>query len=172
MNYIPFSLLKAVHRTWLHTKPLQPCLTLQSLGLQPTRFLCPWDFPGKNTGVGCHFILQGIFPTQGLNPCLLKAFCIERGFFTTEPPGKHIYIYIYIYIYTHTHTHRDIYMRVHIYSEVKSLIHVRPFATPWIVAHQAPRSMGYSRHEYWSGLLFPSPGDLPDPGIKPRSAAL
>ena len=87
---------------------------------------------------------------------------------------------IYIYIYTHTHTHtyiythteRDIYMRVHIYSEVKSLIHVRPFATPWIVAHQAPRSMGYSRHEYWSGLLFPSPGDLPDPGIEPRSPAL
>ena len=63
-------------------------------------------------------------------------------------------------------------MRVHIYSEVKSLIHVRPFATPWIVAHQAPRSMGYSRHEYWSGLLFPSPGDLPDPGIEPRSPAL
>ena len=34
----------------------------------PARLLCPWDFPGKNTGVGCHFLLQGIFPTQGLNP--------------------------------------------------------------------------------------------------------
>ena len=34
------------------------------------KFLCPWDFPGKNTGVGCHFLLQGIFLTQGLNPCL------------------------------------------------------------------------------------------------------
>ena len=34
---------------------------------EPTRFLCPWDFPGKNTGVGCHFLLQEIFPTQGLN---------------------------------------------------------------------------------------------------------
>ena len=44
---------------------------LQPHGLQPTRLLCPWDFPGKNTGVGCHFLLQGIFPTQGLNPCLL-----------------------------------------------------------------------------------------------------
>ena len=33
--------------------------------------LCPWDFPGRNTGVGCHFLLPGIFPTQGLNPCLL-----------------------------------------------------------------------------------------------------
>ena len=34
------------------------------------RLLCPWDSPGKNTGVGCHFLLQGIFPTQGSNPCL------------------------------------------------------------------------------------------------------
>ena len=36
--------------------------------LYPTRFLCPWDSPGKNTGVSCHALLQGIFPTQGLNP--------------------------------------------------------------------------------------------------------
>ena len=43
-------------------------------GLWPARALCPWDFRGKNTGVGCHFFLQGVFPTQGLNPhvlCLL-----------------------------------------------------------------------------------------------------
>ena len=40
-------------------------------GLQPTRLLCPWDFPGKSIGVGCHFLLQGIFLTQGLNPGLL-----------------------------------------------------------------------------------------------------
>ena len=45
-------------------------------------------------------------------------------------------------------------------------------ATSWTVAHQAPLSMGFSRQEYWSGLPFPSPGDLPDPGIKPRSPAL
>ena len=49
---------------------------------------------------------------------------------------------------------------------------VRLFATPWIVAHQAPLSMGFSRQEYWSGLPCPSPGDLPDPGIEPRSPAL
>ena len=41
--------------------------SLQPHGLQPTRFLCPWDSPGKNTGVDCHFLLQGIFPTQGSN---------------------------------------------------------------------------------------------------------
>ena len=46
------------------------------------------------------------------------------------------------------------------------------FATLWTVAHQAPLSMGFSRQEYWNGLPFPSPGDLPDPGIEPRSPAL
>ena len=43
---------------------------------------------------------------------------------------------------------------------------------PWTVAHQASPSMGFSRQEYWSGLPFPSPGDLPDPGIEPRSPTL
>ena len=45
---------------------------LWSHGLQPTRVLCPWDFPGKDTGVICHFLLQGIFPTQGSSPGLLQ----------------------------------------------------------------------------------------------------
>ena len=45
--------------------------SLQPRGLYPTRLLCPWDFLGKNTGVGCHFLLQGIFPTQGSDLCLL-----------------------------------------------------------------------------------------------------
>ena len=44
---------------------------LRPHGLQSTRFLCPWDSPGKNTGVACHFFLQGIFPAQRSNPCLL-----------------------------------------------------------------------------------------------------
>ena len=43
---------------------------------------------------------------------------------------------------------------------------VQPFVTPWTVALQAPLTMGFSRQEYWSGLPFPSPGDLPNPGIK------
>ena len=53
--------------------------------------------------------------------------------------------------------------------KVKSLSRVWLFATPWTVAYQAPPSMGFSRQECWSGLPFPSPGDLPDPGIEPRS---
>ena len=55
---------------------------------------------------------------------------------------------------------------------VKSLSRVRLFATLWTGAHQAPQSIGFSRQEYWSRLPFPSPGDLPDPGIKPRSPTL
>ena len=55
---------------------------------------------------------------------------------------------------------------------MKLLSHVRLFATPWTVAHQVSPSMGFSRQEYWSGLPVPSPGDLPDPGIEPRSPAL
>ena len=46
------------------------------------------------------------------------------------------------------------------------------FCTPWTVAYQASLSMGFSRQEYWSGLPFPSPGDLPDPGIEPESPAM
>ena len=54
----------------------------------------------------------------------------------------------------------------------KSLSHVQLFETLWTVAYQAPLSMGFSRQEYWSGLPFPSPGDLPDPRIKPRPPTL
>ena len=61
--------------------------SLQPPGLQSIRFLCPWDFLGKNTGVGCHFFLQGILPIQGLNPHLLHW---QKDSFTTEPPGKPI----------------------------------------------------------------------------------
>ena len=57
-------------------------------------------------------------------------------------------------------------------SAVKSLSRVRLFATPWTVARQAPLSMGFSRQECWSGLPFPSLGDLPNPGIEHGSPAL
>ena len=52
------------------------------------------------------------------------------------------------------------------------LSHVQLFAIPWTVTHQALLSTGFPRQEYWSGLSFPSPGDLPDPEIKPKSPAL
>ena len=56
--------------------------------------------------------------------------------------------------------------------KVKLLSRVWLFVTPWTVAYQAPLSMGFSRQEYWSALPFPSPGDLPNPGIEPGSPAL
>ena len=89
-----------------------------------TSLLCPWDFSGKSTGVGCHFLLQGIFPTQGLN----LSPALAGGFFTTEPCGKpgvyNIHTYIYIYIHTHTswlnllvflYLYRHLYYKNHIF---------------------------------------------------------
>ena len=63
-------------------------------------------------------------------------------------------------------------MGVGLVFKVKLLSCVRLFGTPWTIAHQAPQSMGFSRQEYWNGLPFPSPGDLPKPGIEPRSSTL
>ena len=60
----------------------------------------------------------------------------------------------------------------HILVVVQSLGRIQLFVTPWTVAHQAPLSIGFSRQAYWSGLPFPSPGDLPNPGVEPRSPAL
>ena len=57
-------------------------------------------------------------------------------------------------------------------SEVELLSHVQLFVTPWTVAYLAPPSMEFSKQEYWSGLLFPPPGDLPNPGIEPGSPTL
>ena len=69
-----------VHATSLQSSPtlLHPC------GLQATRLLCPWDSPGKNPGVGCHALLQGIFPTQGWNPRLLPW---QADLLALEPPS-------------------------------------------------------------------------------------
>ena len=62
-------------------------VSLRPLGLQSAKLLSPWDSPGKNTGVGCHFLFQGIFLIQGSN----LVSCVsgtESGSFTTEPLGK------------------------------------------------------------------------------------
>ena len=97
------------------SKLLQLSPTLWPHRRQPTRLPHPWESPGKNTGVGCHFLLQ----------------CMKV--------------------------------------KVKTLSRVPLSATPLTAAHQAPLSMGFSRQEYWSGLLFPSSGDLLDPRIKPTT---
>ena len=70
-----------------------PCCSVvshsfQSHELQPARLLCPWDSPGKNTGVDCHVLLQGIFLTQGLNLHLLHLLQWQAGSWPLAPPGK------------------------------------------------------------------------------------
>ena len=110
---------------------LQPIVCVRMLShvslwphwLQPTRLQCPWDFPGKNTGVGCHFLLQGIFPTQGSNSGLLYLLHWQVDSLPLTPPGK----------------------PCNQFSSAQSLSHVRLFVTPWIAACQASRSITNSR---------------------------
>ena len=101
--------------------PVSPTLvpSLCSAVSDSSETLYPWDFPDENTGVGYHFLLQGIFPTQGSNLNLLSLTLRDR-LFTTAPPGKPL-------IYT---------------ACCAVLSHVRLFAPPWTVAHQALLSMG------------------------------
>ena len=81
--------------------------------------------------------------------------------------------WLYLSVYSKSHTFNplcDVYFLSEV--KVKSLSRVQLFATPWTVAYHPPLSMGFSRQQYWSGLPFPSPTDLPDPGMEPRSPAL
>ena len=110
----------------------------------PARLLCLWNSPGKNTGVGSHSLLLGIFQTQGSNLGLLIAGRFFIIWATKEALVNHC---------------------------CAVLSRLQLSAAPRILAHQAPLSVGFSRQEYWSGLLCPSPGNLPNPGIKPRSPA-
>ena len=71
-------------------KSLQSCLTLQSYGLWPTMLLAPWGSPGKNTRMGCHAFLQGIFPALGSNSCLLCLLHCQAGSLPLAPAGKPI----------------------------------------------------------------------------------
>ena len=73
------------------SKSLQSCLTLCG-SMDYARLLCPWDSPGKNTGVGCHFLLQGIFLTQGLNLNLLHLLHWQVGSLPLAPPYRYVTI--------------------------------------------------------------------------------
>ena len=86
----PFSESVSLFCKWVHSgrffRSYISCL--QPPGLQPTRLLRPWDSPGKNTGVGCHLLLQGIFPTQESNPRLLWLLHWQAGSLPLAPSGK------------------------------------------------------------------------------------
>ena len=104
-------------------------------------------FPRQEFWSGLPFPSPGNCLTQSSNLCLLQVSCIAGGFFTA-------------------------YREAHPVVKVTLLSRVGLFATLWTVAHQAPPSMGFSRQEYWSGLPFPSPRDLPDSGNETGSPAL
>ena len=76
-------------RMYVVCSVIRSCLdSLRPHGLQPTRLLCPQDSPGKDTGVGCHFLLQGIFLTQGSSLGLLGVLYWQAGSLFIEPPGQ------------------------------------------------------------------------------------
>ena len=105
--------------------------------------VCPWDFPGKNTGVGCHSLLQGIFLDQGSNPHLLHW---QAGSLSLSHQGS---------------------LSDSLACFLSRFSCVRLCAALWTVILQAPLSIEFSGQEHWSGLPCLPPGDLPDPRIKP-----
>ena len=121
--------------------------SVASDSLQTHGLYSPWNSPGQNKGV-----VAFLFSRDHLNPGI--------------EPGIPL---CWRFIYEPSHKGSP---RILEWVKVKSLSRVRLFVTPWNVAYQASPSMLFSRQEYWSGLPFPSPGDLPDPGIEPGSPAL
>ena len=130
--------------------------SLRPHGLQPTRLLRPWDFPGKNTGVGCHCLLQEIFPTQGLNPSLL--LCRQMLYHLSHQGNtildlkilkfKILSQYIVLLVYLNIHNSFTGFHKLllpSLRSEVNSLSCVQLFATPWTVAYEATQSMEFFR---------------------------
>ena len=115
--------------------------SLQPHGLHPIRLLCSWDFPGKNTEVGCHFLLRGIFWPMDQTHVSCGSW-IAGGFSTAEPQGKpESYTYTAVYYYYHH------YLTLHFVAVVvQSLSHVWIFVTSWPAAHQAPLSSTISWH--------------------------
>ena len=138
--------------------------------LQPHGLYTPWNSPGQNTGVDSHSLLQRIFPTPGSNPGLLHCRQIlyqlsHKGSLERElgtcisnklPCGADA---------------AGPWTALWVARELSCSV-MSDSLTPWTAVCQAPLSMGFSRQEYWRGLLCPPPGDLPDPWIKPGSPAL
>ena len=146
----------------------QSCPTLSDLmDLSLPGFSIHGDSPGKNSGVGCHALLQGIFPTQGLNPGLLHCRQILYGLSHQGSPlctgGQPVSNVMTVSGEQWRDSAKGLFCTGYILS---LLSHVQVFVTPWTVAKQAPLSMGIPRQEYWNGSPFSTTGDLPDPEIK------
>ena len=122
---------------------------------QPTRLPRPWDSPGKNTGVGGHFLLQ-CMKVKSQSEVSQSCPTIHDPMDCSLPGSS---------------THGIFQAGVPewgatAFSEMLYVSHVQFFVTPWTAACQAPLSLGFPRQEYWSGLPCPPPEDLPNSGIK------
>ena len=147
--------------------------SLRPHGLQPTKLLCPWDFPGKSTGVGVPLPSPDLCCT--IHP-LSESEVAQSCPTLCDPmdcslPGSSLHGILQARVLEWGAIPFSDHNLCGRHNKVKSLSRVR-LCDPWTVAHQAPLSMGFSRQEYWCGLPFPSPGDLPDPEIEPRSPTL
>ena len=112
--------------------------SLQPYGLQSTRFLCPWDFPGKKTGVGCDLLLRYIYIYM------------------------YIYIYIYIYTYIHTHTHTSVFSSVA--QSCPTLCDPMNYSTPGLpVHHQLPEFTQIHVHQVGDAIQPSHPLSFPSP---------
>ena len=157
--------------------------SLQPLVCSPPGSSAHGDSPGQNTGLGCHALPQGIFPTQGSNPDLLHCrqilYCLSHqeswcGSTKNTGVGSHFLLHQLHVILSNPQLlglvssdglQCDFYK-----SLTSSFTHsLRPHG-PSPARLLYPR--GFSKQEYWSGLPCPPPGDLSNPGIKPRSPAL
>ena len=139
------------------------------MGAQPAQLLsdsaAPWivacqaplsmEFSRQEYWSGLPWPPPGDLPNPGIEPSSLVSPALPGRFFTTSAPWEALM--------------NDVHVCVRMCRCVCALIHVQLFATPWTIARQAPMSMGFLRHEYQSEFLFPSPVDLPDPGIRPAS---
>ena len=160
---------------------------------QPTRLPRPWDSPGKSTGVGCHCLPQCMkvkSESEVAQSCLTVSHPMD-----CSPPGPSVhggfqtrvlewgaiaFSALVAQMVKNLPAMQETLVRSlgqedsleKVKVKGKSLSRVRLFATPWTAAYQVPPSMEFSRQEYWSGLPFPSPVELPDPGIEPGSPTL
>ena len=121
---------------------------------QSTRLPCPWDSPGKNIGVGCHLLPQGIFPTQGWNPCLLCLLHRRRILYPLSYLGSpHTHTHtdthtLHTLVYIHTHTYICIYTHIPIYIH----IHLASLVAQWVMNLPAMQET-WVRSQGWEAPL-------------------
>ena len=129
---------------------------------QPTSLPRPWDSPGKNTGVGCHFLLQCMkvkSQSADTQSCLTLSNPLDCSL-----PGSSVHGIFQARVLEWVAIAFSVYLLRLLFDDGKLLVaqSCPTLSNPWTVSHHAPLSIEFSSLEYWRGLPFPSPGDLPD----------